>query len=104
MNALLASWDDELAAGIAANNLFLDESMDRRRRAIEALREQHGTCRPDEVFDVDNALRGQWTMSCDRGAVLVAITLAPTMPPRVQHLSVRSIEPGTPTRRPTCGE
>ncbi len=104
VNALLASWDDELAAGIAANNLFLDESMDRRRRAIEALREQHGTCRPDEVFDVDNALRGQWTMSCDRGAVLVAITLAPTMPPRVQHLSVRSIEPGTPTRRPTCGE
>ena len=33
-------------------------------------------------------------MNCDRGAMLVAITLAPTMPPKVQHLSVRSIEPG----------
>jgi len=32
--------------------------------------------------------------------MLVAITLAPTTPPKVQHLS---IEPGAPTRMPTCG-
>jgi hypothetical protein len=35
--------------------------------------------------------------------MLVAITLAPTTPPKVQHLSIRSIEPGAPTRMPTCG-
>jgi hypothetical protein len=66
------------------------------------LLEKQGTCRPDEVFDVENALRGQWTLSCERGALLVAITLAPTMPPRVQHLSVRAIEPGARTRQQAC--
>jgi hypothetical protein len=103
VNRLLASWDDRLAESIAADNLFLDESMDRRRRAIEALRREHGTCRPDGELDVENALRGQWTMSCDRGPLLVAITLAPTMPPKVQHLSVRSLELGAATRPPACG-
>ena len=28
-------------------------------------------------------------MSCERGALQVAITLAPTMPPGVQYLAVR---------------
>ncbi len=102
VNRLLERWDDGLAGEIAAENLFLDESMDRRRRAIEGLIEQHGTCRPDDAFDVENALRGQWTMSCDRGQLLVSITLAPTMPPKVQYLSVRPVEPGAPTRAPTC--
>ena len=42
------------------------------------------------AFDtVENALRGQWTMSCERGALQVAITLAPTMPPSVQYLAIR---------------
>ncbi len=103
VNRLLVNWDDELAESIAADNLFLDQSMDRRRGTIEALGQEHGACRPDEEFDVENALRGQWTMNCDRGAMLVAITLAPTMPPKVQHLSVRSIEPGAATRPPACG-
>jgi len=102
VNTLLASWDDDLADRIAADNLFLDESKERRQRAIAALMEQRGTCRPDDTFDVENALRGQWTMACDRGALLVSITLAPTMPPKVQYLSVRPIEPGAPTRPASC--
>jgi CubicO group peptidase (beta-lactamase class C family) len=40
-------------------------------------------------FDhVENALRGDWTMTCERGRLKVAITLAPTMPPKVQFISV----------------
>jgi len=103
VNRLLGQWDDQLADEIAAENLFLDESRDRRRRAIEGLMAEYGSCRPDDAFDVDNALRGQWTMSCDRGRLLVSITLAPTMPPTVQHLSVRPVEPGAPTRPSACG-
>jgi uncharacterized protein YicC (UPF0701 family) len=53
-------------------------------------------------FDVvENALRGQWTMSCERGSLEVSITLAPTMPPRVQYLSVREA-PAVPQRATTC--
>ncbi|HUF48009.1 MAG TPA: serine hydrolase domain-containing protein [Vicinamibacterales bacterium] len=99
---LVTAWDDTLADQIAADNLFLDQSRDRRKHAIEGLRSQVGTCRADEAFDVENALRGQWTMTCDRGTLLVSITLAPTMPPKVQHLAVRTIEPGARRRPPAC--
>ncbi len=36
---------------------------------------------PDRFDSVENALRGKWTMSCERGKVAAALTLAPTMPP-----------------------
>jgi len=86
----VAHWDDALADGIAAGNLFLDQSKDRRRTEIERLRSSVGACAPSAGFDVvENALRGRWTMVCERGKLEIAITLAPTMPPTVQFLGVR---------------
>jgi CubicO group peptidase (beta-lactamase class C family) len=88
---LVVSWDDQLAQRIAANNLFLDMSADRRRAQIETLKTETGACTADrDRFDaVENALRGQWTIGCERGKLLASITLAPTMPPTVQFLTVR---------------
>jgi CubicO group peptidase (beta-lactamase class C family) len=99
---LVQDWDDGLADRIAAANLFLDQSKDRRRRQIEGLRAQVGQCRADGAFEVENALRGQWTMTCERGALRVAITLAPTMPPKVQYLNV-GLAPAAPAPR-GCGQ
>jgi CubicO group peptidase (beta-lactamase class C family) len=90
---LLGRWDDALADRLAADNLFLDESRAERRRRFEDLRARHGTCRPDGDIDAETALRGRWRMTCDRGWVDLSVTLAPTMPPRVQHLAVRSALP-----------
>lgn len=98
---LINSWDDALADRVAAMNLFLDESKDRRRAQITRLREQVGVCKVDAPFEVENALRGQWTLACERGSLRVAITLAPTMPPKVQHLSVQPAPATPPTR--VCG-
>ena len=81
---LIDRWDDGEANAIAADNLFLDEPADARRRQVEAIRARLGGCRADGAFEVENALRGTWKMTCDRGSLRVAITLAPTMPPRVQ--------------------
>jgi CubicO group peptidase (beta-lactamase class C family) len=88
---LVERWDDAAADRIAANNLFLDSSKERRRAELAALRAQVGDCPADrDRFDVvQNALRGQWVMTCARGRLHVSITLAPTMPPGVQHWSVR---------------
>jgi hypothetical protein len=97
---LVNQWDDGLADRIAAVNLFLDEAKDRRRRQITALRESVGACRAG-MFDVENALRGQWNMTCEKGTLRVAITLAPTIPPRVQYLPVQPA-PATPPAR-ICG-
>ena len=102
VSKLIVQWDDAAAKRIAADNLFLDESADRRRAAIGALREKVGTCTPGSGFDsVENALRGQWTMNCERGKLQVAVTLAPTMPPRVQYLDVRAA-PAEPVAAAAC--
>jgi CubicO group peptidase (beta-lactamase class C family) len=86
---LIVRWDEATADRLAAVNLFLDQSKERRRAAIETLRAQVGACHAGSGFDhVENALRGDWTMACERGRLKVAITLAPTMPPKVQFISV----------------
>ena len=88
---LVSAWDDRLAESIAAENLFLDESRDRRRARVDELRSKVGACpaAPEKFAHVENALRGQWTIACERGKLLATITLAPTMPPKVQFLNVQ---------------
>ncbi len=104
VSRLIATWDDDLAGSIAADNLFLDESRDRRRAQLDALHAQVGACAPDtDHFDyVENARRGQWLVSCERGKLLASITLAPTMPPTVQFLSVRPSPPAEVPRWQPC--
>jgi CubicO group peptidase (beta-lactamase class C family) len=90
---LITKWDDALATRIAADNLFLDETAARRAERLRELGERHGVCQPASAIEAENALRGRWRMTCERGWLDVRITLAPTMPPRVQSLNVQSIMP-----------
>ena len=90
VSRLVAHWEDRLADSIAAENLFMDRSKDRRHKEIADLTAKVGQCTVPDKFDVvENALRGNWTMTCERGRLQVAITLAPTMPPKVQYMMVR---------------
>jgi CubicO group peptidase (beta-lactamase class C family) len=92
VSRLVARWDDALAGRVAAMNLYLDESKDRRRAAIARLvTAAGGECRDEGPFVVENALRGRWRMRCASGDLRVSITLAPTEPARVQFLDVRPI-------------
>lgn len=89
VSKLIMNWDDKLANDVAAMNLYLDTSKDRRQKQIADLRAKVGACAAPTSFDtVENWLRGDWTMKCERGDLRVAITLAPTMPPTVQFLDV----------------
>lgn len=100
VSRLIVNWDDAAADRIAAENLFLDRSKDRRRREIEELRAKVGTCSADGTFTyVENALRGTWPLKCEKGMLSVSITLAPTIPPRVQFLEVGPEQAQT---RATC--
>ncbi len=100
VSGLVQRWDDAVADEIAAGNLYLDRSKDRRRADFEAIREKHGACTAGDAFDVENALRGAWTMPCERGVVRVAITLSPTMPPKVQFVSLQSFDRAEDVPRP----
>jgi D-alanyl-D-alanine-carboxypeptidase/D-alanyl-D-alanine-endopeptidase len=96
VSQLVMEWDDTLADRIAAVNLFLDRSKDRRRREIADLHAAVGACRATDQFTfVENALRGTWTLNCERGDLDIAVTLAPTMPPAVQFLQVAPARPQT---------
>jgi hypothetical protein len=100
VSQLVIEWDDALADRVAAGNLFLDRSKERRRREIADLRAQVGACEATNQFTfVENALRGTWTLTCERGNLDVAVTLAPTMPPTVQFLQV---VPSRPQTRSAC--
>ena len=91
----MTRWDDRLADRLAAENLYMDSSKERRRKEIEDLRARVGQCTAPAAFDaVENWLRGRWTMTCERGNLGVSITLAPTIPPRVQYLEIPQVPAG----------
>ena len=101
--ALVIRWDDKVADSMAAENLFLDTDKAHRRAELDRLHATVGACTAGAGFDyVENALRGDWTQPCERGTLKVAITLAPTMPPKVQYLSVRQRTPADDTAAATC--
>jgi CubicO group peptidase (beta-lactamase class C family) len=103
VSSLVAAWDDGEADAIAAVNLFLDRSRDRRRAEFERLRAEVGQCQPPDGFRrVENPLRGDWLLTCEQGQLLASVTLAPTMPPLVQHMDVRPIPSGGEPPRRTC--
>jgi CubicO group peptidase (beta-lactamase class C family) len=93
VSQLIIKWDENLANRIAADNLFLDVAANVRASRWKGLAEQHGTCRPATSIDAENALRGEWRMMCDRGWLDVFITLAPTMPPKVQLININPVMP-----------
>lgn len=93
ISQLIIKWDDALANRVAADNLFLDVAADVRASRWKTLAEQHGSCRPATTIDAENALRGGWRMMCDRGWLNVYITLAPTMPPKVQQINITPVLP-----------
>jgi CubicO group peptidase (beta-lactamase class C family) len=87
VDRLIARWD-----GAAADAAFLPTFFDARPRAtimaeLEALRAAHGECQSAGPIDAENALRGAWKLACARGSIDVYVSLAPTVPPRIQRFA-----------------
>jgi CubicO group peptidase (beta-lactamase class C family) len=93
VSQLITHWDDALAKRIAADNLFLDASAEVRAARFRELAATHGACRNIGTIEPENALRGAWRMTCERGWLDINITLAPTSRPRVQLINVQSTLP-----------
>lgn len=94
VSQLIVKWDDALANRIAADNLFLDVPAEVRKSRWQALAKDHGVCRTQgTTIEPENALRGTWKLMCERGWLEVGITLAPTMPPKVQSINIAPVLP-----------
>jgi CubicO group peptidase (beta-lactamase class C family) len=85
---LIQSWDPKLAAGITAENFFLDRS---REDWIAEARDK--LARIGKVLDVgpiraENRLRGSFVVTGEKGTAEVAFTLTPEKEPKVQALAI----------------
>ena len=103
ITALVNAWDDAAIERLAAVNLFLDRDKARRRAEFAQLRAEVGECRDAGGWvSIENRLRGDWLLRCERGDLVASVTLAPTEPPQVQHLELRRAPPGGPPPARTC--
>jgi CubicO group peptidase (beta-lactamase class C family) len=98
-------WDDGEAKQMAAMNFFLDAPAGQRIAEIQKLKGEVGACSTFGPLRAENWMRGQFNIQCEKGLVGVFFTLAPTMPPKVQHLAFQKIEServrmGAPTGAP----
>jgi CubicO group peptidase (beta-lactamase class C family) len=93
VDGLVERWDDDAAARLFTPNVDLDRPLAERRSELEELRRRHGALGRDGELEPEDALRGRWRLRGERGHVELAITLAPTVPPLVQTLSVESVLP-----------
>ena len=93
IDGLVARWDDGVATALFSPNVDLDQPLAERRAELERLGERHGALARDGEFEPEDALRGRWRLSGERGHVDLDITMAPTVPPLVQTLGVESVMP-----------
>jgi CubicO group peptidase (beta-lactamase class C family) len=100
---LLAGWDEELAAGLFAMNVELDEPMNLRKAVIANIRERHGSLRGDDAEPVESysPFHAAWWLVGERGGrVRVEILMSPERQPKVQTLALTSVpEPSALLRR-----
>jgi CubicO group peptidase (beta-lactamase class C family) len=91
---LLRSWDDHRARSLFADNVDLDEPLERRRTTIDALVSDIDLgSDPVPLIDASPHSRSpahlRWTVSGRRGSLRCEIQLTPQQPPKVQTFEVR---------------
>ena len=99
---LMVAWDDDLARGLFAMNVDLDEPLARRRAELARIRATHGVLRPDPDLpeQTQTPHHAAWWLADDHGGrVRVEIRLSPEAPPRVQTLDVTLVPSPAATLR-----
>ena len=87
VNRLLGAWDEDLLEDLFADNFFLDKDQQHWQSELSAVRALVGDLTGDCTALVpQNWLRGHWRVAATRGWIHVWMTLAPTVPPRIQTL------------------
>jgi CubicO group peptidase (beta-lactamase class C family) len=93
VTGLLINWDAEVAGQLFADNVALDQPLDRRRERIARMWERLGAPRPStqgapRPAEFDSPAHCRWWLHGEHGETQVEILLTPESPPRVQSLTV----------------
>ncbi len=81
IDAAIAAGDLTPLVPLFADNVALDESLDRRAAQIAALPERHGALAPAGALQTRTPTQVRWWLTGERGQVGVEIMLTPEQPP-----------------------
>lgn len=92
---LIRNWDDELAAGIFAENVDFDRSIAARRAEIEQFVAEIGPLGPPRpLADITSAATPAditWAIPGERGELICMVHLTPVQPARIQEFEVKAV-------------
>lgn len=86
--AFIQSWDAQLEEEIVAENLYLDESRERRMAHAQDIFEKAGAINTVDEMVPSNQLRGTFKIQAENGVIEVYFTLTPENDPKVQKLDL----------------
>lgn len=92
---MLQTWDKALEKEIVAENLYLDESRERRMTRVQEVFKKAGEITKMETIVPENQLRGSFKVQAANGSIDVYFTLTPEKVPKVQDLDVSFHPKGT---------
>ena len=85
--------DVSIAADQLAMNFLMDRDAAGWRRDLASLKNAVGTCDTAAPVSASGALAGNFTWRCAHGRVAGSVLLTPTLPPRIQTLSLQQVTP-----------
>jgi hypothetical protein len=85
---ILPDWKEAGSLSIFAENFFLDESVELRKKHTQTLFQEAGAIKQVGRVHAENQLRGTFTIECDNKTVNVFFTLTPEARPLIQQLDV----------------
>ncbi|MBT8306081.1 MAG: beta-lactamase family protein [Maribacter sp.] len=85
---LIQTWDTAIEKEIVAENFYLDESRDHRKRKFQEIFEKAGGIKKIDKIEPWNQLRGIFKIHTENGIIQVYFSLTPEKEPKVQNLYV----------------
>lgn len=90
LDSLLRGWDAELATSTFEPSSAHYPWYEALPAEFERIAREHGACKSEGELRPKDALRGEWTLRCERGSVDVEAALSPSSAPRIQLLGLSS--------------
>jgi CubicO group peptidase (beta-lactamase class C family) len=88
---LLPEWKED-QINLFAENLFPDESLERRREATKKIFEEAGVIKNVKALEPQNQLRGSFVLEGEKKNVLIFFTLTPEKEALIQQLDIELVD------------
>ena len=85
---VLPNWDESVSTDLFAENFFLDESLEMRKKSAQKIFFDAGNLIKINKVNPENQLRGQFVIECQSKNIVVFFTMTPEKVAKVQQLDI----------------